>query len=43
MLFRSEMDRRAVEQYRNNQPRSAATLGEILISKGQRAGGPEKS
>jgi len=39
----SEMDRRAVEQYRNNQPRSAATLGEILISKGQRAGGPEKS
>ena len=39
----SENERRAVEQYRNNQPRSAATLGEILISKGQRAGGPEKS
>src|SRR3990167_5641738 len=31
----SENERRAVEQYRNNQPRSAATLGEILISKGQ--------
>src|SRR3989344_345827 len=39
----SENERRAVEQYRNNQPRSAATLGEILISKGQQPGGPEKS
>jgi small subunit ribosomal protein S1 len=37
-----ENERRAVEQYRNNQPRSAATLGEILISKGQQPGGPEK-
>ena len=39
----SENERRAVEQYRNNQPRSAATLGEILIAKGQQPGGPEKS
>jgi len=37
-----EMERRAVEQYRAGQPRSAATLGEIVNAKNQRAGA-EKS
>jgi len=37
-----ELERRAVEQYRAGQPRSAATLGEIVNAKNQRAGA-EKS
>jgi small subunit ribosomal protein S1 len=38
LSLKAESERRAFEQYRAGQPRSAATLGEILSAKQQRAG-----